>query len=157
MPQIAGGQSLKAPKAGDSAAIEDLRLQRKLLLTRLRSKKISPRDLATVSAELRKVNATISIAEGATKRDGIAETDLAARAADVRARLLKTRDERERLKSAVAEAENEPEDPKTTKPKASGGTDGGVVPAATTGLPSGKNDKRAPPAKPAKQPKAATG
>lgn len=37
---------------------------------------------------------------------------------------------------------DEPENAKTTKPKSSGGTDGGVAPSATTGLPSGKDEQQ---------------
>lgn len=90
--------ALKLPREGDGTALVDLRLQRDLLRTRLKSRKISPRDLATVSAELRKVNATISAVEGVKSTGGIAEEELSARAQQVRELLMKTKAERDRLR-----------------------------------------------------------
>lgn len=86
--------ALKAPKEGDLRALADLQLSRDLLLRRLRSKKTTARDLATISAELRKVNASIAIVEGGQAKGGIAEEEIAARAEWVRARAQKMLAER---------------------------------------------------------------
>lgn len=95
--------ALKTPIEGDSTALADLKTQRRLLLKKLESRGISARDLATVSAELRKVNATISVVENAGKNEGVAEEELAARASTVVAMLMKTKAERDRLKLALVE------------------------------------------------------
>lgn len=97
--------NLKRPRPGDSGAIADLKVSRTLLLKKMQSRGISARDLATISAELRKVNATLSIVENAGKSDHLAEEDLAQRAALVRAQLLKTKAARDGLRVAQAEAE----------------------------------------------------
>ncbi len=108
--QIAGGQSLKAPQQGDAAALKDLQKLRRLLKTRVNDPDISARDLATCSAELRKVNATISIVQGSQSKGGIAEEDLASRAHSVRERLVKTKAERDRLKDGGAAVPELPQD-----------------------------------------------
>lgn len=96
--------ALKTPRDGDTTALGDLRDQRELLLDKLRSDDISPRDLATISAELRKVNATLSLMEGAQQKGGIDEDELCQRASVVRAMLEKTKHERDRLKLAIVQA-----------------------------------------------------
>lgn len=101
--------ALKAPQAGDDTALVDLKCQRALLLKRLNSRKITARDLATISAELRKVNASISIVESASSKGGIDEDELASRAETVREMLQKTKTERDRLRLAIVEATAEAE------------------------------------------------
>ena len=83
------GNALRAPGEGDKRALEDLEGSRALLLARLRSRKTSARDLASLSAELRKVNASIAIVQGGAKNGGVAEEEISARAEWVRARAEK--------------------------------------------------------------------
>lgn len=106
-PKKAGiAPNLKRPREGDSAAVEDLKLQRELLVKKMKARGISARDLATVSGELRKVNATLSIAAGAGKNEQTAAEETRQRAAMVKAQLLKTK----AAKDAQAAALSAPEE-----------------------------------------------
>lgn len=88
-----GSNALKAPLAGAESserALGDLNEQREILLVRLRSDDVSSRDLASVSAELRKVNASITQLELLSRAgDEVEPEEIRDAAARVRARLEK--------------------------------------------------------------------
>lgn len=98
--------ALKTPAVGDEQALTDLRALRKQLLTISRRPKISARDFAAISAELRKVNASISVVEGAKKQTGgVDEETIAKRADAIRTKLERIREERNRRQSGETIAE----------------------------------------------------
>lgn len=111
-PNATGTPKVEANASQD--AIDDLRIQRDLLRKRLRSKDISSRDLATVSAELRKVDYTLAQVEGASRSGGIAEEELAARAEKVRERIMKTLAERKKVRALSLVAAPTTEEAKLT-------------------------------------------
>lgn len=107
--QLAGHGATKTPLAGAESserALGDLNEQREILLVRLRSDDVSSRDLASVSAELRKVNASITQLELLSRtNDDDEPEEVRDAAARVRARLEKMASRAE----PVVEAQEKPE------------------------------------------------
>lgn len=104
-----GANATRGPLAGAESserALGDLNEQREILLVRLRSDDVSSRDLASVSAELRKVNASITQLELLSRANDDGEPEeVRDAAARVRARLEKITARAE----PVAEAQENPE------------------------------------------------
>lgn len=107
--QLAGHGATKAPLAGAASsdrALEDLNEQREALLAMMRSGGISPRDLAGVSAELRKVNQAITQMEMLSLAGGDEDEPEEVRdaAARVRAKLEKMADKKIQAVEAAPDA-----------------------------------------------------